>query len=117
MFRDAGMENNHLAVVRRSLWLPNLQMMYGLASFSQDYPVKQKEVLTCLLDNIYIYIFFYFKLSLPFETAFPFSCLRSAFCLMLKCVVGGDGGLRAEKYQRVHNPFGHGLTVGSEGKV
>lgn len=46
MFRDAGMENNHLAVVRRSLWLPNLQMMYGLASFSQDYPVKQKEVLT-----------------------------------------------------------------------
>lgn len=57
MFRDARMENNHLAVVRRSLWLPNLQMMYGLASFSQDYPVKQKEVLTCLLDKKNIYFF------------------------------------------------------------
>lgn len=36
---------------------------------------------------------------------------------MLKRVVGGDGGLRAEKYQWVYNPFGHGLSAGSEGKV
>lgn len=52
LFREGNtrLESNHLAVARRSHRLPNHQMTYGLFSFFQDYPVMQKEGLTCLLD-------------------------------------------------------------------